>query len=301
VARPSKVQECSLLGAFALLGAELEVLLHGELAAWTVGLLASVWGASSLWAGRLLAWDSGWGLSGAWGLLHDLGESAARLASLGDSLSSDTTLNLWSGRRAGSLGGLSSLRDNLSVALLEGPFTGASSDDSLASLSLATSNWGHGGWARVSSSTELRVTEGLDGGLELVVSVQVGWVADWMELLLEEWLERVHDQSALESSVGGEDGGRVDLAELEAPLGDHDNLGLKVLPVGVGELALELSGGSWGEVSWHVEVRVGHEEVWAGLLDEDLQVLLAHVSWDLGLVATSLDHLGVKFLECGHC
>ena len=72
------------------------------------------------------------------------------------------------------------------------------------------------------------MAESLDSGLELIISVEVGWVACWMEVVLELRLEAVDDQSALEASVGGEHLSGVDLSELEGPLGDHDDFGFEV-------------------------------------------------------------------------
>ena len=146
------------------------------------------------------------------------------------------------------------------------------------------------------------MSEVLDGGLELVISVEVGRVTGWMEGLLELGLEGVDDEAALNTGVGGEDLGAVDSTELEGPLGDDDDFAVEVEDVDLGELALVLGDGGLGEVGGHVEERLGDEEVRAGLLDEDLEVLLEEVGGEGVVVSTSLDHLGVEGFESGaHC
>ena len=120
-----------------------------------------------------------------------------------------------------------------------------------------------------------------------------------MEGLLELGLEGVDDEAALNTCVGGEDLGAVDSTELEGPLGDDDDFAVEVEDVDLGELALVLGDGGLGEVGGHVEERVGDEEVGAGLLDEDLEVLLEQVLGETVVVTTILDHLGVESLESG--
>jgi hypothetical protein len=95
--------------------------------------------------------------------------------------------------------------DDNSLSLLESPFTSTTGNDTLADSTLATSEWGKSDWLGISSSLELSVTESLNGGLELVISVEVSWEAGWVKLLFEEWLEAVDNESALEASVRSED------------------------------------------------------------------------------------------------
>ena len=97
------------------------------------------------------------------------------------------------------------------------------------------------------------MTEGLDGGLEFVVTVEVGGEAGWVELFLEEGLEAVDDQSAFEASVGSKDVG-FGLAELKGPLSDDNDLCLKFLNGNGRELLLEFSEGGVGEVRGDIEV-----------------------------------------------
>ena len=91
--------------------------------------------------------------------------------------------------------------DSLSVSLLEGPVSASVGKDSLGDVSFSAAN----GWAATSSlgssSDNLLVAELLDCGLEFIISVEIAWVASWMEVLLKLWLEAVYNQSALESSV----------------------------------------------------------------------------------------------------
>ena len=143
------------------------------------------------------------------------------------------------------------------------------------------------------------MTEGLDGGLEFVISVEVGGVASRVEGLLKLRLEGVDNKAALNTGVRGEDLSGVDTAELEAPLSDNDDLALEVEHVDLREFALVLSEGGLGEVGGHVEERVRDEEVGFSLLDEDLEVLSEEIAWERLLVTTRLDHLGVKSLESG--
>lgn len=62
------------------------------------------------------------------------------------------------------------------------------------------------------------MAELLDLGLELIISEEVDGVSVGVESLVEVGLEGVNDESDLDVAVGGEDLGRVDAAELEAPL-----------------------------------------------------------------------------------
>jgi len=207
---------------------------------------------------------------------------------------------------AGTLSSLLLLRfstegDDLGVSFLELPFTAGVGEDTLLNLALSSSDGGHLDLLGGSGGADLGVTEGLDGGLELVISVEVGGVAGWVKglLELELGLEGVDDESALNTSVGGEALLAVDLAELKSPLGDNNNLAFEVENVDLREFALVLLDGSISEVGGHVEERVRDEEVWLGLLDEHLKILLEHSLGESTVVSTILDHLGVKSLESG--
>merc|ERR1719232_1234610 len=171
--------------------------------------------------------------------------------------------------------------------------------DALADLALSSGDGSHLDLLGCSGSANLGVTESLDSGLELVVSVEVGGVAGWMEGLLELGLQGVDDEAALDTSVGSEVFGAVDAAELKSPLGDNDDLALEIEDVDLRELGLVLGDGSLGEVGGHVEEGVRDEEVRAGLLDEDLEILLEEVLGESVVVSSILDHLGVKSLESG--
>ena len=189
--------------------------------------------------------------------------------------------------------------DNLGVALLELPFADGVGEDTLGDLALSTGERSHVDLLGGGSGANLLVTESLDGGLELIISVEVGGAAGGVEGLLELGAEVVDDEAALNTVVGGEDVVGVDAAELEGPLGDHDDLALQIEHVNLGELALVVGDGGLGEVGWHVEEGVGDEEVGLGLFDEDLQVLSEEILGETIVVSTVLDHLGVKGLESG--
>ena len=282
---------------FALLSSDLlEVLLvlfnsHGGCASW-LGALSGSWGWLSfadrfLALGGLTRCDEG-GNSGC--LTLDSGFLGRLLgASLNGNLGITTSL----------LGLSASELDSLGITFFEGPISAGVGKDSLTNSSLAASDGWHARWLCCSSSNDLCMAESLDGGLEFVISVKVGWVAGWVEVFnLELWLEAVDDESALKSSVGGEYISGVDLAEFEGPVCDNNNLGLKILDGNLWEFGVVLSEGSLGEVGWHVEERVGDKEVWSGFLDEDLEILLSEVIGEGVVVATRLDHLSVKSLEC---
>lgn len=143
------------------------------------------------------------------------------------------------------------------------------------------------------------MTEGLNDGLELVVTVEVGGEASWVERLLELGLERVHNEAALNVGVGREDRLGVDFLEFEGPLGDHDNLRFEVLNLEVGELGVVLGDGGVGEVGGNVEVGVRHQEEGAGFLHEDLEILGAHLGGEGVVVTSVLDHMRVESLESG--
>ena len=279
-----------------LLGADLlEVLLvllysHGGCASW-LGALSGSWGWLGfadrfLALGGLTRCNEG-GNSGCFTL--DSGFLGRLLgASLNGNLGITTSL----------LGLSASELDSLGVSFFEGPFSAGVGKDSLADSSLSASDGWHAGWLGGSGSNDLLMAESLDGGLEFIISVKVGWVAGWVEVFnLELWLEAVDDESALESSVGGEYISGVDLAELKGPVGDDNNLGLEVLDGNLWEFGVVLSEGSLGEVGWHVEERVGDKEVWSRFLDEDLEILLSEVVGEGVVVATRLDHLSVESLE----
>jgi len=100
------------------------------------------------------------------------------------------------------------------------------------------------------------VTECLDCCLELIVTVEVGWVACRMELFLELGLEGVHDQAALNTRVAGENLLGVYSAQLEGPLGDNNDFVFEIKHVNLWELALILRNRGLGEVCGHVEERI---------------------------------------------
>lgn len=68
------------------------------------------------------------------------------------------------------------------------------------------------------------VTEVLDGGLELVVTVKVGGPSSGVEGLGQLGFERVDHKADFDASVAGEDGVGVDSLEFEGPVADEDNL-----------------------------------------------------------------------------
>jgi len=135
---------------------------------------------------------------------------------------------------------------------------------------------------------------GLDEGLHLVVSVEVDWVPgeSGLVLLLGNWLEGLNDKSNLESTVGGEDVGGVDLVHLEGPVRDNDDSRSEVGDVQVGELGVEFIDGLLGEVAGDVEVSVGDEEVGEGLLDVALDGLLGD-----GSSSAVSEHVRVELFE----
>jgi len=244
-----------------------------------LGLLATLLGATH--KGSNSGVGLGDGLAG--GLLYDL---LAALGLNGGGVSTRFAL-------------LATEADNLGVSFLELPLTAGVGKNTLADLALAARDGSHVVLAASGSSDDLGVTEGLDGGLELVVTVEVGGVAGRMELLLKLGLEGVDDEAALNTSVGGEDLGGVDAAELKRPLGHNDDLVLEVEDVDLREFALVLGEGGLGEVGGHVEEGVRDEEVGPSLLDEDLKILAEELLGESVVISPVLDHLGVKGLESG--
>ena len=201
----------------------------------------------------------------------------------------------------GSLRGLLSTSegDNLGVALLDLPFSAGVGHDSLADLALSTRDGSHVDLLGGGGGAYLSVTEGLDSGLEFIVSVEVGGVTSRVEGLLKLRLEGVDDKAALNTGVRGEDLSGVDTAELEAPFGDNDDLAFEIKNVDLREFALVLRDGGLGEVGGHIEERVRDEEVGSGLFNEDLEVLSEEIFGERIVFTTRLDHLGVKSLESG--
>ena len=211
----SLVARSLLLGLLDLLE-ESAVLSNGHVAGATRSALASIRGRGRLRGSRFLAS----------GLLASL------LGTRDDSINSSSALagglsgllgNLLSALCLDGRGGTSLLRfaaterDDLGVALLDLPFANGVGEDSLADLALTASDGGHIGLASSCGSDDLAVAKSLNGGLELVVTVKVGWVASGVERLLELGLEGVDDEAALNSGVRGEDLGGVDAAELQRP------------------------------------------------------------------------------------
>jgi len=284
---------------------------HGHLIGGGLGFLSAGGGhgAGLLSSGGLLSL----GLGGGSGLLggsvfHDLvgglagsGSLGGRLlglgGSLGGSLSGGTTLDLGSGGGGNDLLDGTTEGSDLGVSFLEGPLVTLLGNDTLGNVTLSSGEGSEISGVLGNGSLDLSVTEGLDSGLELVVSVEVSGPSDGVELFLELGLEGVDDKSHFEASVGGEGIGSL---ELKAPVGNEDNLGFEVADADVAELLLELGEGGGGEVGGDVEVGVTDEEVGLALLDEDLEHLLAHVLGEFVLVATSVDHVGEEFLEGRH-
>ena len=98
----------------------------------------------------------------------------------------------------------------------------------MADLALSPEDGSHLDLHGCSGRANLRVTENLDGGFELVVSVEVGGVAGWEEGFLELALKGVDNETALDAGVGGEDFGAVDAAELKSPFGDKNDLAVEI-------------------------------------------------------------------------
>lgn len=277
--------------------------LHGHLISGAGLRLGSSRGISLLSRGRLLALL-------ARGELSNLVSNIGSLGQLGNNLGLLVDVGLLDGLHDTlghvdlSLAGSSSslllaATEGLdgSSALFEVPVVALARDDALADVALAEeSNIGSGELSN--GVLDGTVSEGLDGGLELVVTVQVGGPAGGVELLAELGLERVNDDSNLEAGVGGEDGVAVDLLELESPVVDEHNLLVEVLDLDVRELLLELGKGVLGEVGGHEEERVRDKEVGVSFLDKDLDRLLAEVSTDLVEVTSLVDHLGEEGFEC---
>lgn len=162
---------------------------------------------------------------------------------------------------------------NLGVTLLKLPLTAGVGEDTLGDDILSSGNRGHLNLFAGSSGAYLLVTESLNGGLELIISVEVGRVASWMERFLKLGLEGMDDEAALNTGVRGEDLCRVNFSELKCPFCDHNNLAFEVENVDCGEFALIFGEGGLGEVGRNVEERIRHKEVGLGLLDENLQIL----------------------------
>lgn len=249
--RRRKREACSLLLAALAreAGKELAVLGHGHGAGRALSSLAALGGGGG--AGRNGLLSSAGGLSTS-SLAASSGESVNGTSTLGGGLGGSFLGGGLLSLNAGSTGGLGLLGlgtsegHSLGVSLFELPLAAGVGEDTLADLVLSSGKRGHVNLLGGGGGANLLVTEGLDGGLELVVSVEVGGVASGMEGLLELGLEGVDDKAALNTSVGGEDLGGVDSAELKGPSGDDDNLALEVENVDLGELALVLGDGGLG-------------------------------------------------------
>ena len=231
---------------------------------------------------------------------------------LGGSLGSGTTLDADTTNGSGLLGtGLALSISNIldgeggGVTILEVEVVTLTTGDNTLGLDLTLGgvNLGNVGHINTLAGGESRlgagVSEVLDNGLHLVVSVDVNGVAGRNDLLVKVGLEGVDDESNLEAGVGGEDGGGVDSSHLKGPVGDEDNVVLQIGNVDGWVLVSEFLNSGLGEVARHVEVGVGDEEVGVGLLDENLKQLLGKVLRELAGITTSLEHLVVKVLECG--
>jgi len=280
--------------------------LHGHLIGGAdSGLLATGGGSRLLARGRLLALSN---LPLAGGELHHLLDSACGgrhllllvLAHLGGSLDSALGSDSLDLSGAGSNSGLlaSAEGNNGGGSLLEVPVVTLGGDDVGSDVTL-TDESGVLGSDLASSLNNSLVAKGLDGGLELIITVKVGGPSGGVELLAELGLEGVHNKANLEASVGGEHGVGVNLLELEGPVVDEDNFLLEVLNFNVGELLLEFVKGRTGEVCGHEEEGVRDEEVGLGLFDEDLEHLVLDVLGELREVTRVVDHIGEEGLEGG--
>ena len=137
----------------------------------------------------------------------------------------------------------------------------------------------------------------MDQGLDLIVSVEVEWVSGEGSISLLN-LERLDNESDLNTGVRGEDGSRVDLGNLHGPFLKDEGLGFQVGNVDVRELIFEFINCFFGEVAWNVEIVIGDKEMWEGLLDEASDLLLWDVLLNVGEVSTLKD-VSVELFECG--
>jgi hypothetical protein len=138
----------------------------------------------------------------------------------------------------------------------------------------------------------------LDGGLELVISEEVGGVGVVGAGVGETGAEVLDDESDLEAGVGGPDLVGVDASHLEVPLLDLDDFAGEVLDGHVGATGTERGNGFGGEVGGDEEVAVGDKEVGGGFLDLDLDLLAGDGLGETLGVTAGFDHLGEQLLEC---
>ena len=256
---------------------ELAILVHSHATGAALSALATLWGCRGSGGHGLLA--SSGGLSTC--LLYTCGGNKS--IDRGDSLCG----SLCSGLLGGSLLSTSSFRGsgclflgrftttegfNLGVTFFELPLTTGVGEDTLGDDVLSSNNRSHLNLFAGSGGKNLLVTESLDGGLELIVSVEVSRVAGGMERFLKLGLKGMDDEAALNTGVRSEDLGGVNFAELKSPFSDNNNLAFELFNVYSGEFALIFGEGGLGEVGGNVEEGIRHEEVMLGLLDEDLQV-----------------------------
>lgn len=67
------------------------------------------------------------------------------------------------------------------------------------------------------------MSEVLDGGLELIIAVEVCWPSYWVNSLAELGFKAVDNKADFEASVAGEDAVAVDFLKFERPAGDEDD------------------------------------------------------------------------------
>jgi len=279
----------SLLGS----GKDVSVLLHGGHAGGSLGVLAS----GFLSGGVFL--DGGLGfVNGELGNSSSLSSLGNLTGGLGGSLLG--TGGLGSGGGGGLLGRSSFAEgDGLGVSRLEVPVVGGSLEDVLGDGTLVSVDGGSGHVHTGSGLGGLSESVLLDGGLELVISVEVSGVSGESSLVVHDGLELLDDESHFESGVRGPDLVGVNSSELEVPLGDEDNFTGEGVNGNGSELRVEVDGSLGGEVGGDKELGVGDKEVRGGLLDIQTELLLEVGLVEFVGVTTSLDHVSEEGLECG--
>jgi hypothetical protein len=272
-------------------GKDVSVLLHGGDTSGGLGVLASGFLSGGVLGDGLLGL-----VNGELGNGSSLSGGDLTGGLLGGSLGSSGGL---SGGGGGGLLGRGSFTegDGLGVSGLEVPVVGGSLEDVLGDGSLVSVNRSSGHVHTGGGSGGLSESVLLDGGLELIISVEVGGVSGEGSLVVHHGLEFLDDESDLKSGVRGPDLVGVNSSELEVPLGDEDDLSGEGVNGDGSELGVEVNGGLGGEVSGDEELGVGDEEVRGGFLNVKLELSIEVSLVEFLNITTVLDHVGEEGLE----
>jgi len=261
---------------------------------------------------RLFAGGEAWGLLGSlpdnrflgvrWlsggEVLHGTGSRSLGGSFVSGFLASLSSNNFGSGGDLDSCSTSLTKRDGLGGSLLEVPVVTGGGNDTLVYGSLVAVERGKRRVGLGGGRLSLAESEVLDGGLELIISEQVGRVAVAGRWVAEARAEVLDDKPDLEAGIRGPDLVGVDASHLEVPFLDLDDFTGEVLDGNVGATSTERSNSLSGEVCGDKEVPVGDKEVGGRLLDLDLDLLASDGLGETLGVTAGFDHLGEQLLEC---